>query len=187
MLSQHGKWSSKIVLSKLCVEELVWWKSFLITNERIHKSLYVPKPTTTIFSDASGKAYRGIWNNVETQGHFSQDQCDLSINIKELLAIYYTLGAHTPHFRNEVVLLRCDNMTAIYCIEQRGSSNVLHDEITKKIFDLAKKYQFSLQISYIKSYPVCDHTHSDLREGHCTQFAMLPRRLDLFDCNKVAK
>ena len=42
-------------------------------------------------------------------------------------------------------------MTAIYCIEQRGSSNVLRDQITKQIFDLAKKHNFSLQISYIKS------------------------------------
>ena len=104
MILQHNKWCTKILLSKPCLDELVWLKTFLSTNEKIVKCLHLPELTTTVFSDASGRAYGDIWNNIETQGHFSEEQCKLSINTKELLAIYFTLGAHALSLKNQVVL-----------------------------------------------------------------------------------
>ena len=60
---------------------------------------------TKIYSDASGFGYGSTWNGVEVQGLFTEKQKLLSINTKELLAIYYALGAHAEKLSNEVVLV----------------------------------------------------------------------------------
>ena len=103
------------------------------------------------YSDASGFGYGSTWNDIEVQGLFTEKQKLLSINTKELLAIYYALGAHAEKFVGEVILIRCDNTTAISCIKHCGSSDFLRDKITVCIFELAFKYNFEIRISYVKS------------------------------------
>ena len=85
------------------------------------------------------------------QGLFSEKQKSLSINTKELLVIYYTLGAWASDLKNEIVHLKCDNMCALFCISKFGSRDKLHDHITVKIYTLAEAHNIKLQISYVKS------------------------------------
>ena len=51
----------------------------------------------------------------------------------------------------EQILLMCDNMTAIFCIKNFGSRDVLHDVLTKKIDHLAKVHCFTIDIKYVQS------------------------------------
>ena len=122
--------------------------------------------TQTIFSDASKTGFGAVWNTEEFQGKFTQKQQCLSINTKELLAIYYTLSTFAHRLKNEVVLLRCDNMTALYCIKSFGSRDSLRHTITKKIYALANIHNFELRISYVKSADnISDKTSQVFRQN----------------------
>ena len=137
-------------LSPDCKNELAWWQTFL-THSNLSKSLHLLVPSETIYCDASGFAYGSTWRGCEIQGMFTPKQKKLSINTKELLAIYYTIGAHCQKLRNKTVYIRCDNTTAITCIRHRGSKNEIRDRLTVKIFQLASSYNIQIVISYIAS------------------------------------
>ena len=99
MVLEHNSWNCKVHLSESCIREVAWWYFYLKKTSVISKSLTVLKRTTYIFMDASLKGYGSVWNGQEVQGLFTEKQMHLSINTKELLAIYYTLGAHAPILR----------------------------------------------------------------------------------------
>ena len=86
-------WSAQVTLSSDCIKELHWWHHFLATSN-LSQSLYPLVPSETIFCDASGFAYGSTWRGCKIQGMFTPKQKALSINTKELLAVYYTIGAH---------------------------------------------------------------------------------------------
>ena len=102
-LEELGCWSSSVKLDDRCLTELKWWSVYL--QKPIVKSLKTYKHTQTIFTDSSNIGFGSIWNGEKFQGLFTQKQKLLSINTKELLAIYYTLSTHAHGLRNEVVLL----------------------------------------------------------------------------------
>ena len=151
MILQHKNWNFKVCLPHTCIKEIGWWFHYLKTNSVISKSLELLKPTTFIFTDASGWRYGSVWNDHKVQGLFTEKQMHLSINTKELLAIYYALGAHTPRLSGEVVHIRCNNMTAIACIKNMGSADHLRNTLTGHIFELSFKYNLKIQISYVRS------------------------------------
>ena len=144
-------------LNDNCLQEIAWWQADLFDHGLLTKSLTVPKPTQVIFTDSSGHGYGSVWNKRMLQGLFSDAQRSLSITTKELLTILYTLQVYAPELQHEIVHLKSDNMVALFCIRQQGSRDVLHDGITCKIFDQADKYQFQLQVSYVKT----EHNISD--------------------------
>ena len=148
-VNELGSWSACTRLDSRCLTELNWWVEYL--KLPIVKSLHVYKYTQVIYSDASDIGFGSMWNGEKFQGLFTHKQKSLSSNTKELLAIYYTLSTHAHKLHNEVVLLRCDNMTAIYCIKSFGSRDFLRDTITKKIYGLADIHDFKIQITYVPS------------------------------------
>ena len=52
-----------------------------------------------VYSDSSGTAFGGWWRDRTVQSKFSETQAGLSINTKELLAIYYTLSTFSADLR----------------------------------------------------------------------------------------
>ena len=149
-VAKFKSWSKLVKLSSDCVQELKWWDNHLSHNI-ISRSLHILKFTEEIFSDASGYGYSSTWRGIEVQGLFTEKQRLLSINTKDLLATYYALGAHASKLTSKVVMLRCDNMTAISCIRKKGSSHVVRNRITELIFDIVFTHRFTIQISYVKS------------------------------------
>ena len=154
-LGKHQNWSKKVLLSSTCISELTWWSRNLGKAEILTKSLDTPSPSQEIFTDNSGYGYGSVLGHLKHQGLFTEKQRSLSINSKELLAIYFTLNVYAKQLAGEHIMLRCDNYTAIYCIVHRGSKDQFCDYITGHIFDLAHKYRFTLQISYVKSKENC--------------------------------
>ena len=104
MVLVHGSWRKWIKLTDTCLRECEWWLHFLKSGPIVH-SLHVHKPTVEIYSDASSFGYASTWNGIEVQGLFTEKQKLLLINTKELLAIYYALGAHAEKLSGEVALV----------------------------------------------------------------------------------
>ena len=67
-----------------------------------------------VFLDSSGTAFGGWWKDKHVQSRFSEEQAKLSINTKELLAVYYTLSTFAKDLCDEVVLVHSDNSVTIF-------------------------------------------------------------------------
>ena len=118
MLIQHKyKWSAKICLTKPCLQELMWWK-INGTKPTLTKYLHAVEITQHVYTDSSGGAFGGCWNEHTIQSKFNELQAGLSINTKELLAIFYTLSSFGTYLQGEHVLVHCDNTVSVSCIKK---------------------------------------------------------------------
>ena len=72
-----------------------------------------------VYSDSSGHSFGGWWRHKTVQSKFSEKQAALSINTKELLAIFYTLCAFKHDLQSKNVLVHCDNTLAVSCIRKK--------------------------------------------------------------------
>ena len=143
----NDKWSSKIILDHSCLQELCWWR-INICMTLFTRSLHEVAITQHVFTDSSGTAFGGCWNEKTMQSKFSENQANLSINMKELLVIYYTLSALGSDLKNKVVLEHCYNSVSVSCIKKKGSSNAWHDRITQNFFHIADTNNFTLKITW---------------------------------------
>ena len=88
---------------------------------------------------------------VNANGTFSKKQNSLSINMKELLAIYYGLSSFKHHITEQNILCHCDNTTAVSCIVKKGSPDKVRNAITKKIFQLIREAKANIYCVHISS------------------------------------
>ena len=151
MLHKHKKWSSKVCLTTPCLQELFWWKRNC-NQTMLKRSLHVVDISQHVYTDSSGVSFGGCWKNRLIQSKFSEKQAGLSINTKELLAIYYTLSAFGAELKGEAVLVHCHNTVSVSCIKKKGSRDPLRNLITKKIFHIAQVNSFSLSITWVTGH-----------------------------------
>ena len=149
MLRQNNyRWGAKIKLSSSCLQELVWWKDNL-NQSLVTRHLHEPTITQHLFSDSSGTAFGGWWKDKHVQSRFLEKQAKLSINTKELLAVFYTISSFAKDLSKEVVLIHCDNSVTVSCIHKLGSSDPLRDRIVRKLYDLADLHKFKIKVTWI--------------------------------------
>ena len=83
----------------------------------------------TMFCDSSSFGWGSVIRDCQVQGRFPE-KLQLSINSKELLAVYYGLLSHTPLLSHKVVLVHSDNTTTVSTISKKGSMNKFQDKYT---------------------------------------------------------
>ena len=90
----------------------------------------------TIESDASNTGWRACWNNQMSGGHWSFKKSQLHINVKELLAAFLALQTFAGNKKEIHVLLKLENMTAVYYINRMGGTHSKKlMEVTSQIWD----------------------------------------------------
>ena len=145
-----NRWSAKIKISCQCLQELRWWRENVYTNQLL-RSLHEINTTANVFSDACGASFGGHWGNRSIQSRFSDRQLNLSINTKELLAIFYTLSSFASELTGHHVLMHSDNTVAVSCLRKRGSSDPMRDTVTRKIFQLAQDHKFTIKSTWLST------------------------------------
>ena len=149
MLRIHnGKYSKTITLNHSCLQELQWW-DLNLTKDLVTRSLHAVEISQDVFTDSSGGAFGGCWGNRTIQLKFTEQQASLSINTKELLAIFYTISAFAQDLAGENVLVHSDNTVAVSCLQKLGSRDPLKDRITRQLFEIAKTHNFTLQGTWL--------------------------------------
>ena len=133
-LRKAGSWNKKTTLTPNCLAEMQWWGDYLSTVPC--KSLLQVKYDTHLYSDSSGEGWVCLCKGAKVNGTFSEKQKLLSINTKELLAIYYGLQCLKDKLKESNILCMCDNTTAVSCILKKGARDRVRDKITKAIFEL---------------------------------------------------
>ena len=97
--------------SPLCREDLLWWARVAQLREGV--SLSLPAPDVSFFSDASDVGWGALVGEHHASGLWSPHQKTLSINLRELLAIQYSLQALEHLLVVLSVALFCDNTTTV--------------------------------------------------------------------------
>ena len=145
------KWTAKISLSRDCIQELQWWASNLFTD-KFSRSLQVDPVDVCLFTDTCDYGFGHIIDEDPLQGVFSEEQKRLSINTKELLAIYYAFVVCKDQLRNKHVLIHSDSTTALSCIRKRGSQDVMCDRITVRLYEFASYHNITISGTHISGF-----------------------------------
>ena len=113
------------------------------------RHLAVKPHTISMYCDASSFGWGSVVNDIQVQGRFSEKFKKLSINSKELKAIYYGVLCHTKILQNQVVLVHSNNTMAVSTISKLGSMDKFRNVVTRKLFKHCKANDIILKICFI--------------------------------------
>ncbi|PNW83443.1 hypothetical protein CHLRE_05g243351v5 [Chlamydomonas reinhardtii] len=102
-----------------------------------------------VYTDASAAGFGAVWEDVELQGPWQQNERDAHIAWLELKAILRALQAWAPGLAGRRVLVRCDNTQAVAALN-RGSTRVREGRgLMRQVAELALSYRFEVRALHI--------------------------------------
>ncbi|KAG1167048.1 hypothetical protein G6F70_009600 [Rhizopus microsporus] len=113
-MGKQARWEQPCHLSNHAQEELRWWltQSTFKNGLPIMTRLPAP-PAVTIHVDASDSGWGITSDIVKRYGFWNKNEKQLSINVRELMAIRFALQAHAQRFRDQTIHIYSDNRTAL--------------------------------------------------------------------------
>lgn len=144
-----GNYSAAMTLSSDARDELAWWVENMNT---MNAPILWPPITAEISTDASGKNGWGanMVGSTPIGGVWDDDQMDMHINIKEMLAIFYALRSFVDLLRGHHVRVLCDNTTAVFVLNKMGTTRSMDcNRVNKKIWEYCKENQIFITCTYI--------------------------------------
>lgn len=152
MMNSLPSSSAQLRLSADFSEDLKWWYSFLKIFNGQHPFLST-QPITDVDTDAcqlaAGAFYRGDW----LYHYFMLDSpayADLHINHKEVLAQIFAAFRWGHLWKNQHVIIHCDNVAAVHIINKGTTAHPLIMCLLRKLFWLSAIYNFRFTAVYIK-------------------------------------
>ena len=140
--SQLVKWSPEIRL------DLEWW----LNHGRLELgiSLEQVSPRLELWSDASDRGWGAHLDESVSSGLWAPEEVELSINVRELLAIKRALLWFVPHLVGSSVAIFADNSTAIaYLRNQGGTHSSLLNSIAQRILRWAENLPIVISPQFI--------------------------------------
>lgn len=103
--------------------DLSWWRDNIKTacNDIKQDSFELE-----IFTDSSLSGWGACCNGEKTHGWWTLEDKRYHINFLELQAIFLGLKCFAKNLKNCNILIRCDNTTAIACVDRMGSVQYKH-------------------------------------------------------------
>lgn len=139
----------QIDLSKI-KDNLSWW---IHNIPRAGQKIREDKYSVEIYTDSSKTGWGAYCGGKETHGFWSDRESREHINFLELLAVYYGLKCFANQgFNSSNILLRVDNITAIFYINHMGSiRNRALNSITQRIWKWCEVRDIFIHASYIST------------------------------------
>ena len=140
--SQLVKWSPAIRL------DLEWW----LNRDRYELSISLEQvsPRLELWSDASDVGWGAHLDESVSSGLWAPEEVELSINVRELLAIERALLWFAPHLVGSSVAIFADNSTAIaYLRNQGGTHSSLLNSIAQRILRWAENLPVVISPQFI--------------------------------------
>ena len=124
-LRLQSKWNFRddylrIQWDPLCQEDLRWWSWTMQQREGVDLSL--PVPDLSFYSDASDVGWGAIMGEQEVSGVWTPSQKQLSINLREMMAVENGLLRFSQFFRGKTIALFCDNVTTVAYLRRSGGT-----------------------------------------------------------------
>ena len=99
------------------------------------RNVIVPAPEHAIEFDASNTGWGGIYNNNCTaHGQWSHDEIQSHINHRELQGAQFMLQTFCNELQETHIRIKCDNTTAVACINQMASTKPTLMALTREIW-----------------------------------------------------
>ena len=130
---ENGNFDGRMDITDEMKTDLTWWIKEL---DKQDMPIVRKAPEVVISTDASDLGWAGCLNELTTNGRWSNDEKQLHINARELLAILFTLKSFSQLLRGRHIKVLSDNTTAInYVNEMGGVRSVTCDDICLGIWD----------------------------------------------------
>ena len=129
-------------------DDLYWWLNNI-------QNMYAPiqkKPITKqMTTDASkNKGWGAAMEEISIGGAWKATEFDLDINIKEMIAVYYSIRSFKDRLKNTHTRVLTDNTTAVAVINKMGTTHNDHcNRIAQDIWTFCKKYDIWITCAHI--------------------------------------
>ena len=110
----------RIPWDPLCQEDLLWWSWAIQQREGVDLSL--PVPDLSFYSDASSVSWGAIVGEEQVSGVWTPSQRELSINVRERMAVHKGLLEFSSLLRGKTIALFCDNVTTVAYLRRSGGT-----------------------------------------------------------------
>ncbi len=127
-----------------------WWLED--RNVLAGSPLHAATPEARIFTDASTKGWGGHLEHpqLHVSGVWNTEDQSLHTNVKELLAVLYTLRGLQKWVENKTVLVTTDNTTVVaYINRQGGTRSHTMLTVTKRLFAWAETHETQIICRHI--------------------------------------
>jgi hypothetical protein len=115
-------------------------------------ALVTPSPDLFLFSDSSLVAWGAVLDDRQVQSPWSLEDREKHINVLELKAVLLALKHFLPFLSHKVVLLLCDNTTAVAYLRRQGGTHSFElCLLSWKILHLCHQNGILLQVRHIPS------------------------------------
>lgn len=143
-------YDAKFSLSDLAKQEILWWINNVENSNG--KMISYGSPSFYLETDASTQGWGGVFNGIETQGRWNENEKTLHINVLELLAVKYVLFSLCQGLKNCHLCVKSDSATAVHYINNMGGSvRTLFDQ-TKEIWIWAAERNVFLSAVHIPGH-----------------------------------
>ena len=115
-------------------------------------------PTVNIYSDASGTGWRAHFQGKNTEGNWSPEEKDYHMNVKEMLALYFSSKCFAIDFSNLTLKIHIDNTAVVSVLKSMGTS---HNELLQKKWKLIWEWCKSKNIWLFPVYVNTKHNLAD--------------------------
>ena len=110
----------RIPWDPLCQEDLLWWSWVIQQREGVVLSL--PVPDLSFYLDASDVGWGAIVGENQVSGVWTPSQRELSINLREMMAVQKGLLEFSSLLRGKTIALFCDNVTTVAYLRRSGDT-----------------------------------------------------------------
>ena len=110
----------RIPWDPLCQEDLFWWSWAIQKREGV--DLYLLVPGLSFYSDASDVGWGAIVGENQVSGVWTPSQRELSINLREMMAVQKGLLEFGSLLRGKMIALFCDNVTTVVYLRRLGGT-----------------------------------------------------------------
>ena len=134
LAKSRGDYSHLMSLSNRAKEDLNWW---FCNIDSSYVDVTTRNPHKTLHTDASNLGFGGMSDGKTFSGQWKEQEKNLHINLKELLAVKYCLFHIFDQSSNICIKVLTDNTTTMHYIGNMGGKILPCHEITREIWEWA--------------------------------------------------
>ncbi|KAG1454318.1 hypothetical protein G6F56_007347 [Rhizopus delemar] len=149
---QQYDWEMPYNLSSKTWNELKWWE---INAENLN-GLPIPKmedtrpPAVVIHVDASDSGWGITSSEMETNGFWTEIEKETSFNVREIQTILFALQLHAKRFKNSMIHIFSDNITALkYAKKSGGTASPILQELALEIQEITTAHKLTIHYQHI--------------------------------------
>ena len=144
-----GDYDATVTFSNEAVTDMQWWRNNIDRASNVIDESH-GEPDIVIHSDASNLGWGCDSELGRSNGHWSEEEQSLHINVKELTAAWFALKALAFEVRDKHIRLMLDNTTAVACVNNMGTNHsLLCDTVVRQIWGFCIERELWVSAAYI--------------------------------------